>query len=59
MNRSVGIVTIGRNEGARLEACLDSVVGRVEAVVYVDSGSVDASVDQARQSGLASENQTS
>lgn len=52
MNRSVGIVTIGRNEGARLEACLDSVVGRVEAVVYVDSGSVDASVDQARQRGV-------
>ena len=48
MNRRVGIVAIGRNEGARLEACLDSVVGRVAAVVYVDSGSSDDSVASAR-----------
>lgn len=48
MNRRVGIVAIGRNEGARLEECLDSVVGRVAAVVYVDSGSSDDSVASAR-----------
>ena len=52
MHRSVGIVAIGRNEGARLEACLDSVVGRAVAVVYVDSGSTDASVEAARARGV-------
>lgn len=52
MNSSVGIVAIGRNEGARLEACLESVVGRVGAVVYVDSGSSDGSVEMARCRGV-------
>ena len=52
MNSSVGIVAIGRNEGARLEACLESVVGRVGAVVYVDSGSSDGSVEMARGRGV-------
>lgn len=52
MNRKVGIVAIGRNEGARLEACLDSVVGRAAAVVYVDSGSSDNSVAAARDRGV-------
>ena len=52
MNSTVGIVAIGRNEGARLEACLDSVVGHVAAVVYVDSGSSDNSVASARDLGV-------
>lgn len=52
MNSTVGIVAIGRNEGARLEACLDSVVGHVAAVVYVDSGSSDNSVASARDRGV-------
>ncbi|MBL9082362.1 MAG: glycosyltransferase, partial [Planctomycetales bacterium] len=47
----LGVVAIGRNEGARLRACLQSVVGRVEAVVYVDSGSTDGSVELARSLG--------
>jgi GT2 family glycosyltransferase len=52
MNASVGIVAIGRNEGARLEACLESVDGQVGAVVYVDSGSTDGSVEMARARGV-------
>jgi glycosyltransferase involved in cell wall biosynthesis len=44
-------VVIGRNEGARLRRCLESLVGRVETVVYVDSGSTDDSVVLARELG--------
>ena len=47
----VAVVAIGRNEGARLRACLRSVVERVAAVVYVDSGSTDDSVAFARELG--------
>ncbi len=43
-----GVVIIGRNEGARLVACLRSVPG---GAVYVDSGSTDESVKQARSHG--------
>ncbi len=48
---SVGAVIIGRNEGARLVACLQSVVGQVAQVVYVDSGSNDGSVAAATVAG--------
>lgn len=48
----VGAVAIGRNEGSRLIACLDSLVGRVARVVYVDSGSTDGSVEEARARGV-------
>jgi len=44
----LGIVAIGRNEGERLRRCLESVVGLGHAIVYVDSGSTDGSVDLAR-----------
>lgn len=47
----VAAVIIGRNEGARLIACLASVVPQVGRVVYVDSGSSDGSVDAARRAG--------
>jgi len=40
----IGVVVIGRNEGDRLRRCLDSLVGRADHVVYVDSGSTDDSV---------------
>lgn len=40
-------VLIGRNEGARLVACLASLQGQFEQIVYVDSGSTDGSQDQA------------
>ncbi len=49
----LGIVAIGRNEGARLERCLASLaalVGRVP-LVYVDSGSTDGSPALARAAG--------
>lgn len=45
---SLGVVVIGRNEGEQLRQCLESVSSRGLAVVYVDSGSTDASLDIAR-----------
>jgi len=48
----VGLVAIGRNEGERLRKCIESVVGRVRKVVYVDSGSTDGSVEMARSFGV-------
>jgi len=48
----IGAVAIGRNEGARLEACLKSLVDIVEVVVYVDSGSTDNSVAMAKGLGV-------
>ncbi|MEM0934664.1 MAG: glycosyltransferase [Pseudomonadota bacterium] len=47
----IGIVVIGRNEGARLMACLESVRGAEAHIVYVDSGSSDGSVAAARGVG--------
>lgn len=53
--RSVGAkvdaVVIGRNEGARLVACLAALQGRVRRLVYVDSGSTDGSVAAAAAAG--------
>jgi len=40
---AIDAVVIGRNEGARLLACLASLQGRVRRLVYVDSGSTDGS----------------
>jgi len=48
---AVGVVVIGRNEGARLRRCLESLGGQVASVVYVDSGSDDDSVALAREMG--------
>lgn len=48
---SVDAVVIGRNEGARLVACLASLSGRVRRLVYVDSGSTDGSVAAALAAG--------
>lgn len=47
----VSAVVIGRNEGARLVACLESLAD-LERVVYVDSGSNDGSVEMARARGV-------
>ncbi len=49
--RGIGIVIIGRNEGERLRRCLESVASADAQIVYVDSGSTDASVEIARQMG--------
>lgn len=47
----VAAIVIGRNEGARLVRCLESLRGEAVALVYVDSGSTDASVEVARHAG--------
>lgn len=47
----LGVVVIGRNEGPRLQVCLESALPQAAAVVYVDSGSTDGSVSLARQLG--------
>lgn len=53
MNQDGGVVyvAIGRNEGARLVACLASLPCRESVVVYVDSGSTDQSIEAARAAG--------
>ncbi|RWR29843.1 glycosyltransferase [Sinirhodobacter populi] len=48
----IAAIAIGRNEGARLVQCLDSLQGRVGRIVYVDSGSTDGSVAMARARGV-------
>jgi GT2 family glycosyltransferase len=48
MSARAGIVAIGRNEGARLAACLGSARASGLPLVYVDSGSRDGSVAIAR-----------
>ncbi len=47
----VGVVAIGRNEGERLQRCIRSLPAQLGAVVYVDSGSTDGSVEFAREHG--------
>ena len=47
----LAVVVIGRNEGPRLVRCLDSLAGRGTLLVYVDSGSTDKSLDEARSRG--------
>ena len=47
----VGVVVIGRNEGARLLRCLSSALPQAQTVLYVDSGSTDGSQQQARDMG--------
>ena len=42
---------IGRNEGARLAACLTSIPEKAMPIAYVDSGSTDGSVEAARAAG--------
>jgi GT2 family glycosyltransferase len=45
------VVVIGRNEGARLVRCLDSLAEQGALLVYVDSGSTDNSLEEARSRG--------
>jgi GT2 family glycosyltransferase len=49
----IGIVVIGRNEGLRLERCLEGALATGAPLVYVDSGSSDGSVELARRLGAA------
>lgn len=46
----IGTVIIGRNEGDRLIACLKSIPSHLPRA-YVDSGSSDNSVEEAKQAG--------
>jgi cellulose synthase/poly-beta-1,6-N-acetylglucosamine synthase-like glycosyltransferase len=48
----IAAVIIGRNEGRRLIACFNSIIGRVNHIIYVDSGSTDSSVENARELGI-------
>ncbi len=48
---TIAAVVIGRNEGARLLACLAALEGQVAQVVYVDSGSTDGSFAVAERAG--------
>ncbi|MEL6158184.1 MAG: glycosyltransferase [Cyanobacteria bacterium J06627_32] len=52
---SYGVVTIGRNEGNRLIRCLEALRVLLPAsipIVYVDSGSTDNSVYEAKERGI-------
>jgi GT2 family glycosyltransferase len=51
---AIGVVVIGRNEGARLRECLISGVREASRVIYVDSGSTDDSVNLAKSLGIES-----
>ncbi|MEO1014484.1 MAG: glycosyltransferase [Pseudomonadota bacterium] len=44
MANAIGYIAIGRNEGARIGACLASLTALSDRVVYVDSASSDDSV---------------
>jgi len=52
--RTIGFVAIGRNEGERLRSCLKAIksLHPNSPVVYVDSGSTDASVEFAQSLGI-------
>lgn len=50
--RDVAAVVIGRNEGKRLDCCLRSLIGDVQTLVYVDSGSSDGSIELAERLGV-------
>lgn len=49
MVETVAAIAIGRNEGERLRACLASLQGGVDHIIYVDSGSTDNSRSIAHQ----------
>ena len=48
----VTAIVIGRNEGARLQACLRALSQQLSRIVYVDSGSTDGSADFAQAMGV-------
>lgn len=47
----VAAIVIGRNEGARLRACLAALSAQMDRIVYVDSGSTDGSAAFAEEIG--------
>lgn len=51
-SKNIGAVIIGRNEGERLQRCIESMLTAVDAMVYVDSGSTDGSVEFAQANNV-------
>ena len=47
--KGIGVVIIGRNEGERLITCIKSAQKDVSHIVYVDSGSTDNSLAEAKK----------
>ena len=51
----ISVVVIGRNEGARLDACMESIKGALSLlkheIIYVDSHSADDSIARAKSHG--------
>ena len=51
----ISVVVIGRNEGARLDACMESIKGALSLlkheIIYVDSHSADDSIARAKSYG--------
>lgn len=52
VDRYLGVIVIGRNEGERLRRALSSIHLAGVAVLYVDSGSSDGSAELARSMGV-------
>lgn len=52
INCDIGVVIIGRNEGDRLLRCIQTLRESDYFTVYVDSGSVDKSVEIAKELGV-------
>lgn len=49
VNELIGTVVIGRNEGERLRACLQSMQSQCNQLIYVDSASSDNSIQIAKK----------
>ncbi len=52
LEQDIGVVAIARNEGERLRQCLESILTETTAIIYVDSGSTDGSVEWAQSLGI-------
>jgi glycosyltransferase involved in cell wall biosynthesis len=48
MSNKIAVVIIGRNEGQRLVACFSSLINQTKNIIYVDSGSTDNSIKEAK-----------
>ncbi|MCA9261993.1 MAG: glycosyltransferase family 2 protein [Planctomycetales bacterium] len=53
MKPIIGVVAIGRNEGPRLQRCLESLAPLSSPTIYVDSGSTDDSVARAESMNVS------
>lgn len=49
----IGAVIIGRNEGLRLINCIESLESNIQHIVYVDSGSTDNSLQEAKNRNVS------